>query len=537
MTTLWFFGVYNNDLFRINEFQGQKMVESQRGQDTIAWPVFAAICIFVLICLPSIFLRDVWTDEVFTQLVMAGEMYLDFPPGLTTPAFFHTLIEERVTLGETVRTLAEYDNHPPLYFIAVKLWAAAFGQSLLSLRLFSVLLGATTIFCFYRFLRLYSERLALPALPLFACSTAVLHFSTEVRHYIASLLLLVITLWCMASLDKARDRGEDIASVRMLLLAVITACVVLTNYLGIYSLLACYIWFIVIRGHWRVGLCSGVLSVLLASGWVALVIENHLIGPFRHEGWLGWPEQLVIFLKGTLGAVYVASHEDYPTFMHWVGRLLLSGLAALGLLSSALNSNRREYWHLALLFALLAAMPGVGVMTTNFITDKHHEALRYYMLAAPGWAGLLILGIAALYRFRGALGQAAWAGSLLALLSVANWGYAVSHYQGKTVYGTFSSMYSSHDNADSVIVAGMGYRPGNTSALLYALPPHANIFILHSEVKAQEIIDLIDPYENVWLIRVGETTVNIEDELARALQDSGRTSEKFLQIEHYTRRD
>mgnify|MGYP001829016714 CR=1 FL=1 len=191
----------------------------------------------------------------------------------------------------------------------------------------------------------------------------------------------------------------------------------------------------------------------------------------------------------------------------------------------------------ALFYALLAAMPGLGVMKTNFITDKHHEALRYYMLAAPGWAGLLILGIAALYRFRGALGQAAWAGSLLALLSVANWGYAVSHYQGKTVYNTFSSMYSSHDNADSVIVAGMGYRPGNTSALLYALPPHANIFILQSEVKAQEIIDLIDPYENVWLIRVGETTVNIEDELARALKDSGRTSEKFLQIEHYTRRD
>src|SRR5215470_13440267 len=57
----------------------------------------------------------------------------------------YTVLYSRLPLGQLLAEIARIDPHPPLYYLAIKLWTAAAGGSDFSLRFLSVAAATLTV--------------------------------------------------------------------------------------------------------------------------------------------------------------------------------------------------------------------------------------------------------------------------------------------------------------------------------------------------------------------------------------------------------
>jgi uncharacterized membrane protein len=511
---------------------------------------------FILVCTPGVLQRSIWTDEAYSMLILSGEHIPSFADSVTIAEHVQNKMHARASIGQTINTLINDDIHPPVYFVLAKAWSTFFGQSLLSLRWMSVVTGTLAIAVFFQFLKLYSRNLAIVATSLFAFSTAVLHYSAEARFYIVSLLGLVTILYLLATISKGHHSWYFRSFFLLPVLAIITALTFLTNYLAIVSMGVCYIWFCLDRSNWRAGMLSGAVALLLMSIWLPFLFEHNIDGQNQSLGLeglsramslfelqpdtpdpaaeaTGWLRHLHANVVGTFGSFYIASHIDYPTLLHWLGRFLLFGLIALGAISGLrYASTSEDKWNVGL-FVLLVIVPAIGMSVLSLFITKDLSELRYRMLAAPGLAALCGLGIIRVYQISARMGLVAWGAALLFLLSVANWGYSTSYFQGKTIYREFSRLLQREDLANSLVIAGTGPMPGNTAALFYELPGRAKVVVLQLDTDVDRLLSIAAPYEHIWLVRVFEKTREVETQLANSLALSGRNKAVFHQIEHY----
>jgi hypothetical protein len=122
------------------------------------------------------------------------------------------------------------------------------------------------------------------------------------------------------------------------------------------------------------------------------------------------------------------------------------------------------------------------------------------------------------------------------LLSVANWGYTTSYFQGKTIYREFAASMQQLPTDRSLVIAGSGPMPGNTTALFYELPANAHVLVLRQDSDLRSVLATAERFDHVWLIRVRELTRAIEDGLAESLEQSWNKKEVLEQIEHYEKR-
>lgn len=509
---------------------------------------------FFLACIPSVLHRSIWTDEAWTMLLLSGQMLPSYPDTVTTPEPIQQMLHREASVKQTLSTLFEDDVHPPVYFLLAKAWVSVFGQTLLSLRWMSVATGLACIFVFYRFLGLSSQALARIATPIFAFSTGVLHYSTEGRHYIGSLLGLLFILYLMGKLNANRDSLKGSNAWLLVALVATTSLSVLTNYLVIFPIAACYFWFIVIESNWRSGLISGLCSALVFTLWLPFLFEHrpdiaagtqgfNALSQELHAfdftagetGWQGLHRQLYLLLQGVFGSFYIASSAAYPTLLHWAGRLALTGLIAVGVTSVIARPTESANVRLAWLFILLTITPAAGALLLYILVDKQLYGLRYMMLSAPGLAALCGMGVLRLYRFNLTLGVVVWGGVLALLLSVANWGYSSSYFQGKTIYRDLAKSLQQQPTASSLVIAGRGPLPGNTTALFYELPANAQVLVLRQDSDIDSVLATAGQYDHIWLIRVRELTRAIEDGLAKSLERSWMKTEVLEQVEHYER--
>ncbi|MDB4912129.1 MAG: hypothetical protein JWO39_2952 [Gemmatimonadetes bacterium] len=97
----------------------------------------------------------------------------------------------------------------PLYFVLLKLWISALGDSAFALRAFSVLASIALIPAVYAVgAKLLSRRAGVLAAALIALSPLELYFAQEARMYMLTSLVALLTLWAYASW-----RGVALASV------------------------------------------------------------------------------------------------------------------------------------------------------------------------------------------------------------------------------------------------------------------------------------------------------------------------------------
>jgi uncharacterized membrane protein len=138
--------------------------------------------------------RNLWYDEAFA--VLFAEKGLDaMLYGTLTP----------VAGGAA-------DIHPLLYYTTLNGWMAVFGESPFAVRLWSVVLGVTTVGMIYLLARdLFGEKTGLAAALITAVAPFHVQYSQETRMYALLGLLLVSATWCFVRGWKALPGSDDVA--------------------------------------------------------------------------------------------------------------------------------------------------------------------------------------------------------------------------------------------------------------------------------------------------------------------------------------
>ena len=117
---------------------------------------------------------SLWHDEAFSALLI------------------------KYSWGEMIHRIG-LDVHPPLYYIALRIWSYIFGHSLFSLRGMSVFFGIATIIAVYYFVysAFQNRKAALLAALLVAVNPFQIQYVTEARMYTMGAFFAVAAAWSL----------------------------------------------------------------------------------------------------------------------------------------------------------------------------------------------------------------------------------------------------------------------------------------------------------------------------------------------------
>ncbi len=177
---------------------------------TPAWPSWAlagaTLAVVIGVVLRFIAATPFWLDEALSANIAA------------------------VDLGDLSATLRR-DGHPPLYYVALKIWTAVFGDGDAAHRALSGAFSVGTLpLAFIAGRRLGGRSTALAALVLFAASPFAIRYATETRMY-ALVSLLALTLWILVDQAQTKPTVARLAGI-----TVVTAALLYTHYWAIWLL-------------------------------------------------------------------------------------------------------------------------------------------------------------------------------------------------------------------------------------------------------------------------------------------------------------
>jgi uncharacterized membrane protein len=146
-------------------------------------------------------LKVYWQDEALTSLQVAGYSQKEFiktafNSEITTPQALQRYQELNPDRGvlDTIKVLGtETPEHPPLYFILLRIWANFFGSSVIAYRSLSALISLLILPCiYYLCLELFgSPRVGYFGVAIAALSPFLIEYAQEARQY---------SLWMVAIL-------------------------------------------------------------------------------------------------------------------------------------------------------------------------------------------------------------------------------------------------------------------------------------------------------------------------------------------------
>jgi hypothetical protein len=310
--------------------------------------------------------RSFWEDEGWTMVLSQG-------PGW----------------GVITRTMAA-DQHPPLFFIAFRVWRDVAGDTEFATRYFSVLIGVVAVAGLYQLGReLFSPQAGLLAALVLALSDLHIDLSQEVRHY-----SLLATFAVLSSLFYIRwwRRPSRTNRVGYVLISVL---MLYTHYLGGYVLMAQLIHMLLVVRPWRRlrealflfgAICLGFLP------WLPVVIDQNRV---RWTNPLYYQNALPNSLQ-TYQAVRTALLGHYY--------VLMAGLMLLGLLYLTYRGSEGRYSmrvRLRPIGPTLYLVIWIGLMvglTVSINERRQFLTVRNFILIVPAIAVLIGHGLTNLER-------------------------------------------------------------------------------------------------------------------------------------------
>ncbi len=170
-----------------------------------------ALILFALIAIFALFVRlwhiqreSFWADEGWTMLLAKGP-----------------------TLADVAHTMAE-DQHPPLYFMLMRLWMNAFGDSLFMARLLSALWSLICLAAVYRLgADWFSPAAGLAAALILALTDNEIMLAREARHYTQMAALAALSALFYLRYARQPRRSSGIAWLLS------SIALLYTHYLGV----------------------------------------------------------------------------------------------------------------------------------------------------------------------------------------------------------------------------------------------------------------------------------------------------------------
>lgn len=174
------------------------------------WLVLGAIGLIAIGCLlrfSGLGQFAPWYDEVVTLKHLAVQSDADLAQAwagrewVLADLWQSLATEPRKTAFDTIRSLAGGNaHHPPLYYLVVRAWADWFGNTIVSLRLVTALIGVALLPCTFWLLRQVSDRPSLPWIgtALVALSPLQILYAQEAREYALWLVFFVLSSGLLA---------------------------------------------------------------------------------------------------------------------------------------------------------------------------------------------------------------------------------------------------------------------------------------------------------------------------------------------------
>lgn len=300
--------------------------------------------------------QSLWLDEAIGALVVKSQNYL-----------------------QILREFTLHDNHPPLYYLALKLWSDIFGYSEVALRSLSVLFGVLTIFLVYKIGKLISPRLGALAALFLATSPFAIYYSQEARMYTmagalaaAAFYFFLQKKWVFFSLS-------------------ITA-LVFTDYMPVFLLPVFWVMGVLAKKDkvwWRSLILTHIPLAILGIAWAPTFLAQSAAGQWLLANLPEWQkvaggatlkQAALVWMKFTLGRITFADKNFYYLL---VG---VSSIPFIVVLYKAWQQRKKvlDFW----LFL-------VGPLALGFIISFFFPAFIYfrYLYVVPAFYLLLAWGV------------------------------------------------------------------------------------------------------------------------------------------------
>jgi len=243
--------------------------------------------------------QSLWLDEAIGALVVKNQSLLE--------------ILTRFPLG---------DNHPPLYYLTLKVWTSLFGYSELALRSLSVLFGLLTIIFVFKMAKLIDEKknVLYPVFGSLLLATSQIHiyYSQEARMYVmAAFLATAAIYYFLKTLDK-KPRIRD-----FVLFSLFYTALIFTDYTPVflYPVFFLYpLWKKKDKKWWLCFLSANVPLMILGYLWLPTFIYQSARGKWLLDTLPAWQELaggatikqgLLIWAKFVFGRISFVSKKLY----------------------------------------------------------------------------------------------------------------------------------------------------------------------------------------------------------------------------------
>jgi hypothetical protein len=218
------------------------------------------------------------------------------------------LVVKNQTLWQIIREFHKHDNHPPLYYLLLKLWSDIFGYSEVALRSLSVAFGAATVYFVYKIAGLFkaSKYFGLLSALLLATSPLHIYYSQEARMYALAALLASCTVYFFLT-------------NKWILFSLFLAALVFSDYVPVFLLPVFWIWTIIEKkdfGYWKKLFLSHLPLGILGILWLPIFFIQSRGGKWLIEALPAWrkvaggatfKQAALIWSKFTLGRISVAN--------------------------------------------------------------------------------------------------------------------------------------------------------------------------------------------------------------------------------------
>lgn len=349
------------------------------------WPLLLILALAAALRIYGLDARTLWTDELFSLQSSAARGFWveDLPRGaVMDPAPRPTSLAQAGPLWAIYPT-QNTDTNPPLYYMCLRLWREAFGDSTSALRSLSVVATLFTVIAMYAAgLSMGGRKVAVIAGLLCALSATQVLYAHEVRGYAMACAFVAVAAAALLRIER-----DGATPVRLSLLVAGATLGICTVYLAAMPVLA-------MGTHAAANLRGRDRLRTLAAGGLILVLTTLSVGPLlshqRHflglrNQWMNAPAPRTAGEVCSEAAVDVLTQlavvqERSGGFAELLGWALVLGAIPL-------------YWFVrpARLWLVWVALSIGALMVMDLAGQKTHlRWLRYTMLAGPG-----VIGIAA----------------------------------------------------------------------------------------------------------------------------------------------
>ena len=379
------------------------------------------------------------------------------------------------------------ETHPPLYHALLHVWISLVGESIFSLRYFSVLPGVTLIaIVFVLGRRLFGSQMGLLTAAMMGISSFAVYYSQEARMY-----SLVACFCAIAFYAHLRWEITDSGRWLFIFVAGILAAV-FTHYYSFFVLLAQNLYMFQQRKNslqqWRKWIWVQIFIFLIYIPWASVQLDF-----ITSKASARWQELSIVGMNtvwfGTLTAFGVG--ETVATYGQWLGIVLLIPLAT-GIRSS--NSGHNQI--IAVLYWLI--VPLVGALLVAPLMPFYFP--RYLIVGLPAYLLLVVLG------FRSSIGsiRVVWLILFVAANVMSLNNYFFNQQYAKGGYGDLMAYIEDNGtDADGILLQNGAQAPlyayyGNQEMESYNMPPW-------DDTKMHPLLEIISSqHQRIWLVMYGD---------------------------------